>query len=98
MSVFVEGIIVAASAIIVAGVVLAVRTLFAMRRDIVGFTPSLQAMVEIQPLMVRATRHQNAALREIGANGSTLKADACLDDAEAVLNRLLVVKVGGSTI
>jgi len=98
MSVFVEGIIVAASAIIVAGVVLAVRTLFAMRRDIVGFTPSLQAMVEIQPLMVRATRHQNAALREIGANGSTLKADACLDDAEAVLNRRLVVKVGGSTI
>lgn len=98
MSTLVEGIIVAAAGLIVSGVAVAVRTLFAMRRDIVGFTPSLQAMVEIQPLMVRATRHQNAALREIGANGSTIKADACLDDAEAVLSRLLVEKVGGSTL
>jgi len=97
LSDLVEGIIVAASALIVGGVVVAVRTLFAMRRDIVGFTPSLQALARVEPLMIRATRHQNAALREIGANGSTIKADSCLDDAEAVLAELLVEKIGGAT-
>ena len=97
MSIAIEAVIAATAGIVVTGTMIAVKTLLAMRRDIVGFSPSLKSLVEIQPLLIRATRHQNAALREIGANGSTTRSDGCLDEAEEVLGILLVEKVGGCT-
>ncbi|MBU1080919.1 MAG: hypothetical protein KKB59_10575 [Spirochaetes bacterium] len=97
MAKFIEAMIVAAAGSLIAGVIIAIKTLLTMSRDIKGFSPSLQALAAIQPLMIRATRHQNGALREIGANGATHKADECLDEAESVLNELLVKKIGGET-
>ena len=97
MSIFTEAVIAATAGIVVTGTMIAVKTLLAMRRDIVGFSPSMMALAQIQPLLIRATRHQNAALREIGANGSTTRSDSCLDEAEEVLGVLLVAKVGGCT-
>lgn len=73
------------------------KTLRSIHRDVVGFSPSIQAIATIQPLLIRATRYQNAALRELGANGSTEKSNACLDEADSELDRLLVKKIAGGT-
>lgn len=74
-----------------------IRTLFAMRRDVRGFAGPIRALVEAQPYIIKATRHQNAALKEIGANGSTTESNNCLDEADRIFDRLLVESVPRET-
>lgn len=80
---------------LVAGIIAVVRTLTKMTHEFRSIGPSMQAMYRIQPLLIRAQRHQNAALRELGANGPTVKSDECLDEADALLDRRLAERVGG---
>lgn len=78
-----------------AGIVALVRMLSRISRDVSALGPSMRAIYEMQPYMLKATRYQNAALKELGANGSTEKSNECLDAAEACLDRQLVEHVGG---
>lgn len=77
------------------GLVALIKMLSRVARDVAALGPSMQALYQIQPHIIRATRHQNAALKELGANGSTVKSDECLDAAESCLDRRLVERVGG---
>lgn len=95
MTLFLEALIGAAATALVAGIIAAVRLLAGMARDVRSLGPSMQAIYAIQPHLIRATRYQNAALKEIGANGSTEEANKCLDAAEECLDRRLVERVGG---
>lgn len=92
---FLQGLAAAVAAALVAGIIAALKLLIGMARDVKSLGPSMQALYSIQPHLIRATRCQNAALREIGANGSTEEADKCLAEAEACLDRRLVERVGG---
>ena len=95
MSVFIEAVIIATAGLLVTGIASIVGMLNQMSRDVRSLGPSMQALYAIQPYIIRATRYQNAALKELGANGSTEKSDACLDEAEAALDRRLAERVGG---
>ena len=95
MTPFLEALLAAVAASLVAGVIAVVRLLVGMARDVKSLGPSMQALYAIQPHLIRATRYQNAALKEIGANGSTEEANKCLDAAEECLDRRLVERVGG---
>ena len=95
MSVFIQGVITAAAGAFVLGIIAAIKLLSRMATDVKSLSPSMQALYSIQPHLIRATRYQNAALREIGANGSTEEADKCLNAAEECLDRRLVERVGG---
>ena len=95
MSVFIQGVITAAAGALVLGIIAAIKLLSRMAADVKSLGPSMQALYSIQPHLIRATRYQNAALREIGANGSTEEADKCLNAAEECLDRRLVERVGG---
>lgn len=97
MSEFLSGVIAAAATTTVAGVLIIARTMFAMRRDVVKFSATIQAMARSQPYMLKGLRFQNEALREIGANGATEKADRCIDEAERVYDELQAALVGGET-
>lgn len=97
MEVFADGLIAAFAGLTATGFFIMIRTLFAMRRDVRSFSHTIQAIAEIQPSLFKATRHQNAALREIGANGATERSDACIDEAEKTWNRLAVTKMQGET-
>jgi hypothetical protein len=55
--------------------------------------PYVKALVEIQPHIIKAGKKQNAALREIGANGSTLESDTEFDEAQKCLDSLLTSRV-----
>lgn len=90
-----EAIATAAGAAILAGLVAIVRMLFDIKRNIGHLVPSMQAIYTMQPYLIKATRYQNQALKELGANGSTERSDACLDEAERQLDRRLVARVGG---
>jgi hypothetical protein len=87
----------AAGSLIIVSLTIIIKTLFAMRRDVMSFSGTVQALAESLLFLLKATRNQNAALREIGANGATEKADACIDEAESVLNRYLVAATKGAT-
>jgi hypothetical protein len=95
MDQFISAVIVAVAGIFVTAVFQSVRILADMRREVKSLGPSMQALYAIQPHIIRATRFQNAALKELGANGSTIKSDECLDVAEAHLDRRLTERVGG---
>ena len=97
MEQFADGLVAAFAGLIAAGFFTVIRMLFAMRRDVRSFSYTIQAIAEIQPSLFKATRHQNAALREIGANGATERSDACIDEAEKTWNRLAVSKMQGET-
>ncbi|MBL8965403.1 MAG: hypothetical protein JNG85_00260 [Spirochaetaceae bacterium] len=97
MPYFVEAAIGTASAAVVGAAIVIVRTLFAMRRDVVGYGVTIKALTLGLRHVSSATRHQNFALQDLGANGSTEKSNACLDKADAVFDGLLADKVGGET-
>jgi hypothetical protein len=56
--------------------------------------PAVLALVKIQPLLIKAGKKQNAALRELGANGSTVESDSHFDEAQACLDNLLTDSLG----
>jgi len=95
MSIFIEATIVATAGLLVTGLVSIAGMLTRVSRDLRSIGPSMQALYAIQPYIIKATRFQNAALKELGANGSTVRSDACLDEAEAALDRRLAERVGG---
>jgi hypothetical protein len=97
MNQLIGAILAASGSLIVASLVIIIKTLFAMRHDVMSFSSTVQALAESLLYLLKATRNQNAALREIGANGATEKADACIDEAETVLNRFLVAATKGKT-
>jgi hypothetical protein len=80
---------------LVAGIISVVRSVMAMTREVRTLGPSMQAVYRIQPLLIKAQRHQNAALRELGANGPTVLADDCLDEADKILDCRLAERSGG---
>jgi hypothetical protein len=94
-----EAIITAAIGVAVAGfgtgIVALVRLLTRISRDVASLGPSVQALYAIQPCVIKALRYQNAAFRELGANGSTDRSNECLDEAEKNLDRRLIERVGG---
>ena len=95
MSIFVEATIVATAGLLVTGIVSIFKMVVDMSRDVKSLKPSMTALYDIQPHIIRATRFQNAALKELGANGSTTRSDECLDVAESKLDRRLAERVGG---
>lgn len=89
-----EAIATAAGAAILAGLVAIVRMLFDIKRGVAKLTPSVQALYAIQPYIIDATRYQNKALQELGANGSTEKSDGCLDQAVEIYRGRTVESIG----
>lgn len=80
---------------LVGGIIATIKLMHTMSHEVKSLSPSMQAIYRIQPLLIKAQRHQNAAMRELGANGPTVKADECLDEADRVLDRRLAERVGG---
>jgi len=95
MPTFQDAAIGAVAVSLVTGIIAVVKMLFTVSSEMRSLGPSMQAVYRIQPLLIKAQRHQNAAMRELGANGATVKADECLDEADAVLDRRLSERVGG---
>lgn len=81
---FVEGAITAAAGGFCIGIVYIIKLLIGVKRALDHIGPSLETLYTAQPFVLKALRHQNGALREIGANGSTVHADACIDEAEQI--------------
>jgi hypothetical protein len=94
-STFIEAAVGAAAVAIVAGSFKGVQLLSKMQRDLKTFGPSLQALYRVQPHVLDALQYQNAALREIGANGSTECADDAIRAGRKVLERRLEERIGG---
>lgn len=85
-----------ATGAIVTGTIVAVGKLGAMMRLVESLSASVQAVYLVQPHLIRAMRHYSTALKESGANGSTEKANECLDEADRALDRRLAERVGGA--
>lgn len=90
-----DGALTAAGGAVLAGSIAVVKMMMGMSRDVKSFGPSIQALYRVQPYVLDSLEYQNAALREIGANGSTEKADAAIRDGRKVLERRLEERVGG---
>ena len=92
---FVQALVSGIAGMMLVGFVAIGKMLLRISRDVAHLGPSLEAVYGTLPWLVRATRHQNAALKELGANGSTVKSDNCLDEAEKTLDRRLAAREGG---
>ena len=92
---FVEAIAGGLGGLVLVGFVAIGKLLLRISHDIRHLGPSLEAVYSTLPWLLRATRYQNAALKELGANGSTARSDACLDEAEKNLDRRLAEREGG---
>lgn len=92
---FLEAIAAAFGGLMLTGVIAITRLLIKISREVGHLGPSLEALYMIQPFLIRATRYQNAALKELGANGSTTSSDSCLDEAAKHLDRRLAERIGG---
>ena len=92
--VFRDALIVAAAGGFFTGLVFVVKLLLKISRNVDAFGPSIQALYRVQPYVLDALEFQNAALKEIGANGSTEKANEAVRNGRAVLDRRLEERVG----
>lgn len=92
--IFIEAIMVAFGGALAAGIIAIIRLLSSISRDMKCVVPSVRTLYEIQPCLTNAIRHQNAAFKELGANGSTIKSDECLDEVD----RILVSKLANNSI
>ena len=92
---FVEAIAGGLGGLVLVGFVAIGKLLLRISHDIRHLGPSLEAVYSTLPWLLRATRYQNAAMKELGANGSTIRSDECLDKAEAALDRRLAAREGG---
>ena len=91
---FVEGAVVALGASFVAGVLTTIRLLHTIRNDVRVMKAeveksaySIDSVFAALRYMLTATRYQNIALKQAGANGCTEQSDAFIDKAEAALDR-----------
>lgn len=90
-----EAVVVALGGMLAVGVVSIIRLLIGIAHDMQFLVPSVKTLYTIQPYLGSALRHQNAALRELGANGSTERSNACLDDVDRILNEKLASSAVG---
>ena len=97
MSTVVETVIGVAGLGVLGALLIMVKTLFAMRRDVVSYGKTLSALVRSLGDLITANRLQNFMLKGMGANGATDKADECLDSADKELRALLSESVGAET-
>jgi hypothetical protein len=79
------------------GIVWIIRMLMKISALMRHMGPSVEVLYRIQPFMSRAIRHQNAALKELGADGSTDDSNACLDRVEVLLGERLADREGGKS-
>ena len=91
-----DAVIVAVAGAFVSGLVYIVKLLVTISRDVKSFGPSIQALYRVQPFVLDALEYQNSALREVGANGSTIKADDAVRKGRECLERMLEERVGCS--
>lgn len=91
---FVEGAVVALGASFVASIFAAIRLLNSIHSDVKGMknelaknTRAMDSVFTALRYMLTATRYQNVALKQAGANGCTEQSDEFIDKAEAALNR-----------
>lgn len=86
---FMEAIVVAFGGSFTVGIIWIIKMLLRIAHDMRAMVPSMRTLYRIQPYLAEAIRFQNAALVELGANGSTEKSNACLDEVDRVLNEKL---------
>jgi len=90
-----EAVVVALGGMLAVGVVSIIRLLIGIAHDMRYLVPSVKTLYTIQPYLGKALRHQNSALRELGANGSTERSNECLDDVDRILNEKLASSAVG---
>lgn len=71
------------------GMIWIIRMLIKIINGMKHLVPSMQTLYEIQPYLAEAIRHQNSAFKELGANGSTVKSNECLDEVDKILRSKL---------
>lgn len=84
---FVEAVVATLAGSSLVGLWHIIRLLVKVQRALDHLGPSMETLYTLQPYVLKTLRHQTAALREIGANGSTEKADECIDEAEKIINQ-----------
>lgn len=84
---FVEAIVATSAGGFLIGLVYIIKLLVKVQRAIDHLGPSMETLYLVQTPILRTLRHQNNALREVGANGSTVKANECVDEAERIIER-----------
>lgn len=81
-----EAIIAGVAGSLLFGIGWVIRLLLKMSRALDHLSGSTETTYRMWPFVIGALRHQNGALKEAGANGSVEKANACLDEADRILN------------
>lgn len=82
-----EAIIAGVAGAILFGIGWVIRLLIKMDRALTHLAGSTETTYRIWPYITGALRHQNGALKEVGANGSVEKANACLDEVDRLLSK-----------
>lgn len=82
---FLEAVIAAIASGFCFGLVYIIKLLARMQRALDHLGPSVETIYMMYPFILRTLGHQNDALKEAGANGSTDLANKCIDAAETIL-------------
>jgi len=83
---FIDGVVVAAAGGFFVGLVWIINLLIGVKRAVDHLGPSLETLYLVNPYVLKTLKHQNDALQELGADGSTVKANECIDAAEKLLD------------
>lgn len=94
---FIQAVVVAFGTMFAGGLVFIIKLLMKVSHDMKSIGPSVKTLYRIQPYLTNAIRHQNSAFRELGANGSTVKSNECLDEVDKLLNQKLASNAIGQT-
>lgn len=86
---FTEAVVAGLGGSLALGMIFVIRLLFKIGQGMKHIGPSVQTLYEIQPYLAEAIRHQNSAFKELGANGSTVKSNECLDEVDKILRSKL---------
>jgi hypothetical protein len=84
---FLEAVVATAAGGMIFGIAYIVKLLIKVQHALDHLGPSVQTLYLLQTPILRTLRHQNNALKEAGANGSTDKANACVDEAEEIIGK-----------
>lgn len=77
------------------GMVRTIKLLARMQRALDHLGPSVETIYMLFPFIIRTLGHQNDSLKEVGANGSTDKANECISEAEKLLEKRHAALEGG---
>jgi len=95
---FLQAVVVALGTAFVTGLFLAVKLLANIAHGMKYMVPSVRTLYQIQPYLTEAIRYQNSAFKELGANGSTIKSNECLDEVDKILNKKLAENSVGNIV